>query len=250
MSFIETEIELPSKGIFYEDGLDTLRIRNLSTGDEQKIYGSTSNATTDDALSNCVVEPEGFNINTLVSGDKFFFMVKERIHTYGSMYKQPFYCIHCNREGIVEYDLDDMEIKYLDPSKIKLPLRIKLPINKDEIELRILNCENLQSIAKRAKKQSNTIANKTSPKEIEFLLKTARQVAKVNGKEIAGFEAEKYVRNLHSQDRAYINSAYKKIVFGYDERVEVTCPLCGQTLYIPFEMCGEFFNPSMEVEFL
>ena len=41
MSFYETTVKLPSRGVFYENDLDTLTLRNLSTDDEQKIYGST-----------------------------------------------------------------------------------------------------------------------------------------------------------------------------------------------------------------
>lgn len=246
MSFYETTIKLPSRGVFYDGELDTLTLRNLSTDDEQKIYGSTSNETFDKVLSECVVEPEDFDINTLLPADKFYTMVQLRIHTYGSMYKQPCYCIHCDKEGEVTYDLDDIEVVQL--PDVKLPIRVKLPMSKDEVELGVLTSKDIKAISKRAAKTSKTM--KTSQKELEFLLKLSKQILSVNGSDSESTTAMSYVKDMHSRDRAYIESVYKKLFFGYRSTVEVTCPSCGKELIIPFEMTGEFFNPSFEVEFI
>lgn len=246
MSFYETEISLPSKGVFYEDGLDTLRMRNLDTQDEQRMYGSDNQSAIDTVLSNCILEPKGFDVNKLVPGDKAFFMTKLRIHTYGSMYKQPFYCIHCNKDGNIEYDLDTIEVKEL--SNIKLPIRIKLPVSKDVLELHVLTSGDILNINKRAKKTADN--TKASVKSVSFILRLSKQIKSINDQVPNIGEKEVYIRNLHAQDRAYINSAFNQISFGYSDTVEVTCPHCGKDLVIPVEMTGEFFNPSFEVEFL
>lgn len=246
MSFYETIIKLPSRGVFYEDNLDTLTLRNMSTDDEQKIYGSNSSEVIDKVLSSCIIEPKDFDINTLLPSDKFYVMVQLRIHTYGSMYKQPFYCIHCDKEGQIEYDLDDIEV--IELPEVKLPIRVQLPVSKDIVELGVLTSKDINSISKRAAKTSKAMGG--SQKELAFLLKLSKQIKAVNDKETDSNSIMSYVKNMHSRDRAYIESVYKKLSFGYKTTVEVNCPFCNQELVIPFEMNGEFFNPSFEVEFL
>ena len=246
MSFYETTVKLPSRGVFYENDLDTLTLRNLSTDDEQKIYGSTSNDTLDKVLSDCVVDPKGFDINTLLPADKFYTMVQLRIHTYGSMYKQPMYCIHCDKEGEVEYSLDDLEVVEL--PQVKLPIRVKLPVSKDIVELGVLTSQDIKSISRRAEKTAKNMGG--NKKELEFMLKLSKQIKSINDKDTDVTTIMTYVKNIHAKDRAYIESVYKKLFFGYKSTLEVKCPFCGKDLTIPFEMNGEFFNPSFEVEFL
>ena len=246
MSFYETSIKLPSRGVFYADDLDTLTLRNLSTDHQQKIYASTSTATLDKVLSSCVVDPKGFDINTLLPADKFYYMIQLRIHTYGSMYKQPMYCIHCDKEGEVEYNLDDIEVVEL--PQIKLPIRVKLPVSGDVVELGVLTSKDIKAISRRAEKTAKNMGG--SKKELEFMLKLSKQIKSINDKDTEVTTIMTYVKNIHAKDRAYIESVYKKLFFGYKSSVEVTCPSCGKELVIPFEMNGEFFNPSFDVEFL
>lgn len=244
---IEMSIELPSEGKFYNDFDGKMVIRSLNTGDEQKIFGSSSPTTLDRVLNGIIIEPAGFDINTLIPGDKKFLMYKARIHTYGSMYKQGMYCPLCNYEGTVDLNMDDIEVFKM-PDKIKVPLRIKLPVNNDIIELKVLNCKQINAIEDRANKTSKNTG--VDVNEVLYTLKLAKRIATVNGDTLDSFESEKYIRQLNPRDRAYIDSAFKSIKIGYSSIVDVTCPKCGKTITIPFELTGEFFNPSSEVEFL
>ena len=132
--------------------------------------------------------------------------------------------------------------------KIKVPLRIKLP-NKDIIELKVLNCKQLDNIKTRAEKVAK---NTNAPVgETQFFLRLVKRIASVNGEELDMFEAESYARKLSPRDRAYIDSAFKAIKLGYEGTVEVECPRCGRIVTIPFEINTEFFNPSTDdIEFI
>ena len=246
---MEVTITLPSKGRFYQeaypdwDGKITFRI--LNAGDEQKIFGSSSSSTLDRVLNSLIIEPAGFDINNLVPGDKNFFMYKVRIATYGERYKQFYYCPLCNNEGEIEFSIEEIEVHELD-DKIKLPLRIKLPVSGDIIELRVQTCNQINRLEDRAQKTSkNTGADY---KEIIYALKLAKRIAAVNEKNLDSYEAEKYMREIHPRDRAYIDSAFKSIKLGYANTLTVNCPKCGKNIVIPFEMNSEFFNPSDEVD--
>lgn len=250
MASYESDCKLPSKGKFYENELDTIVFRNLDTDDEQKIYGSSSGTTIDSVLTNCIVSPKGLDVNDLVPADKFFYMVKLRVHTYGSDYKQPYFCPLCNHEGQVTIDLDEDTTVVELPEDYKLPIKIKTPVGKDTLELRVLTQAQINSIRKRAEKMVQRLHDSVSSKEIVFKLRLAKQIVSINDEEVDSFDAEKYVSELHARDRAYIDSAFKAIKFGYESTITVTCPNCKREIVIPFEMTGEFFDPSLEVEFL
>lgn len=247
MSNLECSTSLPSGGLFYPEFDGNIVFRSLDTGDEQKIFGSSSNTTIDRVLNDVIIEPKGFNINSLIPGDKAYLMNKVRIHTYGSMYRQPYFCPLCSTEGEVEYDLDSIEVHTL-PSTLKVPLKVKLPVSNDILELRVLNCDQINKLEDRAVKTSKNTG--TDAKEVLFFLKLAKRIGSVNGDELDSFTSESYIRNMHPRDRAYIDSAYRSLKVGYSNIVEVKCPKCGKNITIPVEMTSEFFSPSSEVEFL
>ena len=242
---MECNVKLPSRGVFYDFDCDELVIKSLTTADEQKIFGSSSAKTIDNVLSSCIVEPI-MDINQLIPADKHAVMIKVRILTYGDQYKQNIYCPLCGHESEVEFSLNDIVIHEM-PENIHVPLRIKLP-NKDIVELKVLNCKQLDNIRARAEKVAK---NTNAPVgETQFFLRLVKRIATVNGEELDMFEAEKYARNLSPRDRAYIDSAFKAIKLGYEGTVEVECPHCSKVITVPFEITGEFFNPSCSVEFL
>ena len=247
MANYEMEVNLPSDGKFYEDRISKLTIRNLTTDEEMKIYGSTSTTVVDRVINSCIIEPKGFDCGTLIPADKFYLMIQLRINTYGSMYKQESYCPRCEREGIFELDLDRLECDYL-PENFKIPLKLRLPISKDVIELKILNTNRYNSIKERAEKIAKNTGGKVE--EIEYKLKLAAQIKSINDKEVDTFEAENYVKGLHGRDSQTINSAIKSIKVGYSGIANIVCPHCHKEFQAPFIMNSEFFRPTLDVEWL
>lgn len=243
----EAIIELPSKGLFY-DGIDAeIVFRTLDTGDEQKILGSSSNTALDSALSGTIIEPKGLDINDLIPGDKMFFMMQQRIHTYGSTYRQLAFCPMCEFDGHIDYSLEDIKCNVL-PDGFKVPLKLKLPVNGDIITLNVHTAKQIKALKDRANKTSKTTGADYG--EIYYFLSQAKNIGTVNGSNLDSYSAEKYVKELHPKDRAYISSAYKSVKLGYESTVEVMCPKCGKTILIPFQITDEFFTPFTEVTFL
>lgn len=240
---MEERITLPSNGIFYENDFPTsLVIRSLTTNEEQLLYGSTSETTIDRIISNCIVEPKNFPIDDLLPADKMFILFKLRIISYGQDYNQTIFCPYCNYEGVAVLDLDQLPCDELDEDKIKIPLKLTLPMSKDVIELKVLTEKDYKTIKERALKLSSKLSIPFG--QVEHKLRFAKQIKSVNGEKMDSFLAEKYYSTMHVRDVKYIESALNSIKLGYQGYIDTICPSCKHEIVVPFEMTSEFLNPT------
>lgn len=240
---MQEQITLPSNGVFYENDFPTsLVIRSLTTNEEQLLYGSITEATIDKILSNCIVEPSNFPIDELIPADKTFILFKLRILSYGQDYNQTIFCPYCNHEGIAVLDLDQLPCDELDEDKIKLPLKLTLPMSKDVIELRVLTEKDYKAIKERAQKVSKRLSLPFG--QVEHKLRFAKQIKSINGEKVDSFLAEKYYGDMHVRDVKYIESALNSLKVGYQGVLETICPACEREIVVPFEMTSEFLNPT------
>lgn len=239
----EERITLPSNGVFYDqDFPTTLTIRSLTTDEEQLLYGSTSETTIDRIISKCIVEPSDFPIDELIPADKMFILFKLRIISYGQDYNQTIFCPYCNYEGLSVLDLDQLPCEELDESKIKVPLKLTLPMSKDIIELRVLTEKDYKTIKERAQKVSKRLSLPFG--QVEHKLRFAKQIKSINGEKIDSFMAERYYSSMHVRDVKYIESALNSIKIGYQGYIDMKCPACHKDIVVPFEMTSEFLNPT------
>ena len=240
---MEERITLPSNGVFYDQDFPiNITIRSLTTNEEQLLYGSTSETTIDRIISNCIVEPKNFPIDDLLPADKMFILFKLRIISYGQDYNQTIFCPYCNYEGVCTIDLDQLPCDELDEDKIKVPLKLTLPMSKDQIELRVLTEKDYKSIKERALKLSNKLSIPFG--QVEHKLRFAKQIKSINGEKVDSFLAEKYYSNMNVRDVRYIESALNSIKLGYQGALGMVCPSCHHEIVVPFEMTSEFLNPT------
>lgn len=240
---MEERITLPSNGLFYETDFPiNITIRSLTTNEEQLLYGSTSETTIDRIISNCIVEPKNFPLGDLLPADKMFILFKLRIISYGQDYNQMIFCPYCNYEGTAVLDLDQLPCDELDEDKIKVPLKLTLPMSKDQIELKVLTEKDYKAIKERALKLSNKLSLPFG--QVEHKLRFAKQIKSINGEKVDSFIAEKYYSEMHVRDVRYIESALNSIKLGYQGHIDMTCPSCKHEIIVPFEMTSEFLNPT------
>lgn len=240
---MEEMITLPSNGLFYDQDFPiNLTIRSLTTNEEQLLYGSITETVIDKILSNCIVEPANFPIDELIPADKTFILFKLRILSYGQEYNQTIFCPYCNHEGVAILDLDQLPCDELDEDKIKLPLKLTLPMSKDIIELKVLTEKDYKSIKERAQKVSKRLSLPFG--QVEHKLRFAKQIKSINGEKVDSFLAEKYYGEMHVKDVKYIESALNSIKVGYQGVLETICPACERDILVPFEMTSEFLNPT------
>ena len=240
---MQETITLPSNGVFYESDFPiNLTIRSLTTSEEQLLYGSPVDSAIDAILKKCIVEPTNYPINDLIPADKMYILYKLRILSYGQEYNQMIFCPFCNYEGVTVLDLDTLPCEELDDTKVRVPLKLTLPISKDVVELRVLTEQDYNNIKTRAQKLSKKL--NLPYNQVEHKLRCAKQIKAVNGNKMDSFLAEKYYESIPVKDMRYIQSALNSIKVGYQGHLDIVCPSCGREIVVPFEMTSEFLSPT------
>jgi len=127
----DLDIDVPSKGLFYNLGGDSkIRIRPMTFNDEKKM---AAGAQTGDPeilnkfLNECVLN---FDIYKLLLMDKISIVLQLRCLSYGSEYDVAITCPECNYQNEIKFDLNTLNIKDV-PDEFTNPVEILLPtINK------------------------------------------------------------------------------------------------------------------------
>jgi rRNA maturation protein Nop10 len=235
-------IELPSKGILYEDIPSEVVIRNITTTEEKMIFGSSNVKSLDKVMDDCIKEPEGLKVNELLTADKHFVLIQLRILTYGSDYNVKNTCEHCGEtDNYVVNLLEDMPIDELDEDFVE-PFEFELPMCEDTVGLKLLRGEDLEKVEKKAKRIKKRSIGNTG--DIKYILRKAQSIVTVNGEELPSGKRQKYVESLHGRDSAYISSALESIRVGYDNLIFKQCKHCGGEMEFSLPMNSEFFRPK------
>lgn len=241
----ELDIDLPSKGLVYDNIPGTIRIRAMTTEDEKIIFASNSGNVMQRVLSKCIVYPEKIDVSQLISADEQYIMIKLREFTYGSDYHITTKCPYCGTESEYKIDLSSFDVKYL-PDDFKEPLEMTLPISKNTLEVRMLRNKDYTSIREIAQKRARRSV-KSTVSELEYILRMTRYIKSVNGVDARDMNIQSFVEKLHARDSAYfwafINN---KFDCGLDTSTPITCSSCGQIFDLPFEINSEFFRPKFE----
>lgn len=236
------KIELPSRGLLYEDIPAEVIIRNITTTEEKMIFGSSNVKTLDEVMNDCIKEPADLDVNELLTADKHYILIQLRILTYGKDYTVKNTCEHCGETN--KYDvnlLEDMPVDILDEDFVE-PFEVELPMCEDTVGLRLLRGEDLEKVNRKVKRIKKRSLGKTG--NLNYILRKAESIVTVNGEELDSGKSQKYVESLHGRDSAYISSALESIRVGYDNLVFKDCKSCGGEMEFGLPMNREFFRPK------
>lgn len=245
MSNYETTVRLPSGGVFYPEHPDLagdLTMRMMNTSDEKKIFGSTSEKSISDLIKGCITNVD-FDPDILVPADRYFLLLKLRVHTYGEDYHIEGNCPSCDSNADIKINMSDMHVNELDED-FEEPILIELPLSKEEVGIKVLRTNDAVKIRSRSKRLARDM--KLPLREVEYMQRMARQIVSVDGKEVTPFEADKYFSEMMARDSAFIKHKMDEIKLGYDDILQVTCPDCSEEYETPFRMTGEFFRPRFD----
>ena len=106
MAELLTTVYLPSKGRLNLDNPaygGPIDLDMIGFEQELMIFGSNAENHLDKMLQS-VIKTDGVNVNELTSQDRFFLLVQERIHSYGSDYHISYRCPVCGQ--VEEHILD------------------------------------------------------------------------------------------------------------------------------------------------
>jgi hypothetical protein len=220
-----TITDLPSRGKFY-DGYQGVEIKPLTYMDEQRIL--TSKDGNIDLVSKLLEKTvEGISIDSLLSMDKMYLLMKVREASYGDQYDFTVACTNCSTEVKASINLskhlnmnmidEDLE----DPRTFKIPklgvdVEVRFPRSKDEVFL---------------KDGESTYKN------------IYRFIVSIDGNSDPIF-ISKAVKRMHIQDIKKIISETTRGEYGIDPKFIFECPECSFTETMSIPMDVGFFSVS------
>lgn len=243
----ESLVRLPSNGVLYGGKIPSeFRIRNMTTREEKKIFGSTI-PDIDGVLEDCIIDkPDGFSIDDLTLQDRAELLYKLRVLTFGPDYWVSIKCPHCGATREYKIDLSKADVIYLKEADVE-PFEITLPKSGD-----VLTCKYLRGKdVKEAEKQSKKVAKNSSGQlesEISYVMSLAFQIKEVNGEKLSHLEVYSYLQNMHAFDSRYFQVYLDKKHFGVDQDLVVDCSACGEEIDTVIPLNSEFFRPRIDIE--
>lgn len=243
MTSYEMLLVLPSQGLLNEGIPDgKVKIRAMTLSEEKKMYSASKAEGVFDALSSCIVEPEGIRISELHPFDQMFLLVNIRRLTYGDKYAYKKTCPECKSVIEGEIDLSELDdtLQFL-PEDYESSLEVELPVKGDKLTLKLLSAKESERLKRVAQTQASKLGLRV--KEVEYDIRLAALIESINDEPVDLTKARVYIKDMHSRDIATIMAAVDSVVFGYNTDVVVDCPNCG-----PVEMSlpigSEFFRPK------
>ena len=245
-------IELPSKGYFYEDGnplqSGVVEIKMMTAREEDILTNQNliKNGTVlDKLLESLIVGPKNVNYRNLLISDKNALYIAARRLAYGDSYGPlEVQCPNCSEKNRVTFDLSTLENKEYDFSNLEKGVNLfdfTLPFAKRNIQFKILNSFEEEQIENDIKVLSKKVKNiKTG--QITSRLK--RIIVSIDG-DTNQSKINEFVDNeLVSRDSMALRKALKDKTPEIDLTTDFECESCGHTERMDVPMTVQFFWPE------
>lgn len=217
---IKEVLHLPSMGLIYTPAIPTVYLRPFTTRDfKDFLVSGTENgpvSLVDSCLIDCPVKARHFHFADLLAA-----LIKLRSITLGSILSTVDTCPSCSCKCNSEWDLDKLEVEYLDVDVYPFP--IVLPDSGTEVTVSLLN----EEISDRVSKLIDTqvVKRKVLRKDIAQDYTTT---AYLNHPEISDVHMKvEWYKTLSLRDSMYIDFIIKKLSsFGVSTHRTIECPSC------------------------
>ena len=242
MNSFEKTVQLPSNGLF--GGPKEITLRAMTTKEEKILMSSKDFSVFDRLVKSCCIEPKELDTGLLHQNDIMYLVYALRQLTFGDSYVQEIVCPECGFKQEVEIDISEMTINLLDTEGLEKKLQVKLPVNGDELQLKLLSSGDIKRLDKVVKIKASK-GKLLDPESYEFTIKLMETIVTKNGEEFEDEEAKRhYVDELNMRDLVAIQNTLSKIEFGLDNTVIKTCSKCKEDVEVNGLICPEFFRPS------
>lgn len=129
------EIELPSVGLLYHEGVSVIKIRPFTFDDERILktmdaMGTDADKVVTSLLNNCI---EGISAESLTPIDKLYVMFRLRGISYGDNYEITHDCTKCAKTSQLTLKISTLTVTPLDPTYT----RFTLPDSEQEVEIKL-----------------------------------------------------------------------------------------------------------------
>ena len=251
------EIVLPSKGLYYgnnwsktpmPDGKIMVRPWTIS---EEKILNTSRLLQSGQAFKMIFQRtckfPEGFDIDSLLIGDRAFLMLYFRGISYGNKYEFQLTCSNddCKVQSPYEYDLNGLagsitwakEENGMEPFEVVLPDFSKKAGEPVKAKWRLTRQYDLTNldVAKSTKHGDKNAVDDTMSLELS---QSIVEIAGTSDKSIIS----RVVNRLSSRDASIIRKAIQDNTPGVAPKVSVDCPACGNHMEVGLPITEGFFR--------
>lgn len=241
-----TEVcELPSKGILYSSLGQFLELRAMTTIEERmRLSGENFWSTMCAILNRCKVNTD-YDMSNLTDFDFFAALVKLRTISYGNNYKTRAQCLKCGKDQVVNVNLDEVKVTYLEDD-FKEPFEVgPLPRSGDVITCRFLRLYDHIAISNEVsdwmKKHPNDKLNNP-----EYTLTMEHVIVSVNGVDLNDMQKRHYVEHIIGEDSTYFHDKIDNMFYGVHRIGTCKCKEkdCEATMLYQIAPSDSFFRAT------
>jgi hypothetical protein len=236
-------VELPSKGLFYPNGLDKIKIEYLTSKDEDLLTTPSfiEDGTVIDKLLSRKIVDKSINPNTLLNGDRSALILFLRASSYGHIYKVN---VPDPRNGkTIEADVDLRELKYKEITKkpdSNMEFSVELPMRKKVAKFRLLNSGEEAKILKNAEERQQAYGTEYSEYNT---IRLKAMVTEIDGNRDRAF-IDKFIDVMPAGDAFAIRREYLNVSPDIDMNYKFKTK-DGYEFVAPLSMGVDFFFPSL-----
>ena len=234
-----TEVNLPSKGKFYENGTPSrVTLRPITVKEEKLLMGKGNRmALADKILAKCITS-ECIPLKNLLMTDKFFLLLNLRAVSYGPEYSFSMKCSDCDFEFRHTIALPEgLQLKVASKDDTE-PFDVKLPVCGKTASLRFLRGYDEEEIENYIRTLPDAGAEEGDP---GYVFRMGRFIAKIDDKEIDVLEKLSFCENLTGRDSLAIRQAIAKHETGAILSIKTKCPSCQAEIRSTLPLTSEFF---------
>lgn len=241
---IYEEIELPSKGRFY-DGENgpangVISIRPM-TGEEEQILATPRFVRKGQAINmifqKCI--KEGYRAENLLSIDRTYLLIYLRGISYSPNYDVEVKCPECEKKFGTTIDLNALYVEGC-PDDYGPTLEDVLPTSKLPFSYRLGTGKDEQEIQDHRDRRIKAFGDASA--DDTLLYRTAMLLNNIDGI-TSKSELQILLKNLPINDVAYIRNCMNEPPFGVDTNIEIVCPSCLQDFSLELPLEANFFFP-------
>lgn len=239
-------MELPSRGLIYENQKAYVELRSMTARDEMKRLAPSPAKfkVLADIIEDCMIEKPSVHVYDMALGDYEYLLHRLRIVTYGDEYKIAVKCLNCGEITETVAHLEELKLIPFDHAKFEELSTIKLPKKGDTITLKFQTPRMLDEIEAEVKELKRKFKSAEISFDLLVLLKNV--IDTVNGSKLTSVQLETYVNNLPALDMTKIVNAIDSLnaLIGIENNLTVNCSKCGGEISTFFRFGPEFFRPT------
>ena len=231
-------IPLPTNGVFYENGMDSIKVSYLNATDENILTSQNliQQGLVIDELLRAKIIDKSINVDELHQSDKEAILLFLRNTAYGSNITLLVTDPESNEKVEVEYDLQNLKYKEFKITSDKEGLfDYKLPVSGKNVKFRFLNANDEKELELIDEQYKDLKIKPTVTKRLE------KTIVEVDGNRDPMFISQ-FIMSLPIKDSQSLRKYISENTPGLDKEVEVTLP-SGKKIQTFFNLDTEFFRP-------